>query len=189
MGRKRIITQERYADAITRICNRDGASSLTFDALAQEIGASKSNVAYRLSTKAQMLQDYLEDVMGRFDDAFDTHQEARRPEANSALMAALDLARARHDQDEMGAVLAIAGAQSGSDGCRQILAQSLERRSGEVASEARNPALMLGVFASVIGLFFSESLGLLRLAEDERDRVLGALAELVRADALPNLPV
>ena len=52
MGRKRTIDRDALMDGVESVARREGVSGLSIDALAKEVGISKSSVVYDCGSKA-----------------------------------------------------------------------------------------------------------------------------------------
>mgnify|MGYP002715770027 CR=1 FL=1 len=55
MGRKRTIDRDALMDGVESVARREGVSGLSIDALAKEVGISKSSVVYDCGSKAGLL--------------------------------------------------------------------------------------------------------------------------------------
>lgn len=177
MGRKRKLSPERINQAIITLCNREGAANLTIDALAKEIGTTKSSIVYG-SDKAALLGNFIRSgivEMGqRIADCEKTHSGAALP----PLDAALELARRKSDFDLLAANLAIAVSLGPQAPCRietkSAIRSHIDGLHDKLGDDPKAMAAMIGV----LGLCIGETLGLLDLAPAEREGLLAALAEL-----------
>ena len=60
MGRKRTIDRDALMDGVESVARREGVSGLSIDALAKEVGISKSSVVYDCGSKAGLLAAQVE---------------------------------------------------------------------------------------------------------------------------------
>lgn len=177
MGRTRKLSPEQINQAIITLCNREGAANLTIDALAKEIGTTKSSVVYR-SDKAEILENFIRSGIRhlghRIKDCESAHAGAPYPSVH----AALDLARRRSDFDLLAASLAIAVSLGPAETCRIEANAAIGRHIDRLRNGSGDHAKAMAALIGVMGLCFGETLGLLTLAEAEREAFLVTLAEL-----------
>ncbi|WP_420604534.1 TetR/AcrR family transcriptional regulator [Methylobacterium sp.] len=67
MGRARTIDRDRVLDVAEQIVSRDGATALTFDAVAKASGITKGGVQYCFGTKDDLIAAMVERWLARFD--------------------------------------------------------------------------------------------------------------------------
>lgn len=67
MGRRQTIDRDGLLDAAERVVLRDGANSLTIDAVAREAGVSKGGVLYAFETKDALIDAMMRRVVANYE--------------------------------------------------------------------------------------------------------------------------
>lgn len=59
MGRKKVIDREHLLESAYRVISQQGATGLSFDAIAKEAGVSKGGVLYAFTSKEELIENML----------------------------------------------------------------------------------------------------------------------------------
>ncbi|MTE01538.1 TetR family transcriptional regulator [Paracoccus sp. YIM 132242] len=182
MGRKRTIDRDALMGAVESVARREGVSGLSIDAVAREVGISKSSVVYDCGSKAALLAAFTRHQLcqyrARFDEALQAH--AGRP--NAWLRAMIDMARDAPTDDDVAITMLISASMGEHAECRDLMRASLAEDAQRVAADAEDRARMLQVLLAVHGLFFLECFGLHRFDEITRQELLDGLVDTLDTD-------
>lgn len=180
-------SRDMIMDAATAVAKRDGASRLTIDAVAREVGLSKTGLLYSFPSKEALLTALLVRVIDRMNglsspDAgpggcCDTSGDAPT-DRQSQLRHDLEIFRyfLREDPDLRRAIL-IAGAQNPDllDPFREFLSSKLDR----ACRQARDPVMAMVLIAAMDGLMFQHLLNLPPAEPEVREKILQRIEEML----------
>lgn len=71
MGRKRVIDRDRLLEAAYRVISGQGATGLSFEAIAKEAGVSKGGVLYAFSSKEELIEAMLSKAQAAYSAAIE----------------------------------------------------------------------------------------------------------------------
>jgi AcrR family transcriptional regulator len=161
-------------DAAIAVIRRDGAQSLTLDAVAAEAGVSKGGVLYHFRSKRALIDGlvdcWLDDFEGRLDG----------PDFAAAYVRASDLSTAGPEvrASEFGLLAALIEDPEVLAVARERHSEWLERMLG--GALAREDAWLVRLAAD--GLWYSDLLGIAPPEGDDRRRLMARLLALAAGD-------
>jgi AcrR family transcriptional regulator len=161
-------TKDRLLDAAAVVVRRDGAQSLTLDAVAAEAGVSKGGLLYHFRSKPELVQAMVERWLAEFQHDID----AADPHFVRAYVLASD--PAGMTTDELGPLAALVADPA-------LLATVRERYAiwqDRVEREGRDPVDATVARLAADGLWLAELLGMAPPTGSLRDRVVERLLEL-----------
>jgi len=158
-------------DAALAVIRRDGAQSLTLDAVAAEAGVSKGGVLYHFASKRALI----EGVLDRWLD--DREARLDGPDFAAAYVRACDL-QAKTAASEFGLLAALVEDPDVLRVARDRQAQWMERMLGGALE--REDAWLVRLAAD--GLWYSDLLGIAPPEGDDRRRLIARLVALASGD-------
>ena len=183
MGRKRVIDQKTILDAAERVVARDGAASLTLDAVAQEAGVGKATVIYDFKTKQALIEAVVDRAFSA-DNARHAALEAELPNGDSlAIRGRIRGAAHAPPQDFRPVALNLSAALILDAGLRAKMQASQADTIRRVLETSRSPRGALLAYLAVEGLKFLEALDFHRFEDADRSRIITEIEWL--ADAQP----
>ena len=162
-------TKHRLLDAAATVVRRDGAQSLTLDAVAKEAAVSKGGLLYHFKSK----HDLVGAMVGRWLAEFGREIE----EADPAFVRGYVKA-STPDEHELGMLAALVADPTLLGAVRDQYGAWQDR----VEREARNPVDGTVARLAADGLWLAELLGMGPPTGELRDRVLQRLSELAEPD-------
>lgn len=93
MGRRQTIDRGALLDAAEKVVLRDGASSLTIDAVAKEAGVSKGGVLYAFATKDALIDAMMNRVTAFYDEKVAAYLERSGDSPQAHVLAHVDANR------------------------------------------------------------------------------------------------
>ena len=162
-------------DAAIAVIRRDGAQSLTLDAVAAEAGVSKGGVLYHFGSKRALIDGLVECWLDDFADRLEG------PDLAAAYVKASDLSTAGPEvsASEFGMLAALIEDPQVLQAARERHAEWMERMlSGALA---REDAWLVRLAAD--GLWYSDLLGIAAPEGDDRRRLIARLLALASGEA------
>ena len=159
-----------------------GAANLTFDELVRRSGITRGGITYHFPTKEALLRALVERDIASWTDCMAGKRE-RHAGPNAALLAYID---SGCEPDEDAARLC-AGLLSAATSARQLNEpwRAFFAAQQKQADASGDPALALILTLAVEGLFWSETLDLLRLKPRRRQAIVDRLLAMAAAIAPP----
>jgi AcrR family transcriptional regulator len=161
-------------DAAVGVIRRDGAQSLTLDAVAAQAGVSKGGVLYHFNTKRALIDGLLARWLDDFEERLDGEDFA------AAYVRACDLSDAGPDvtASEFGLLAALIEEPEVLEAARERYAGWMERLlSGPMSVD---DAWLVRLAAD--GLWYSDLLGIAAPAGEDRRRLIGRLLALTSGE-------
>lgn len=181
MGRKRVIDQQVILDAAERVVARDGAASLTLDAVAKEAGVGKATVIYDFKTK-QALIEAVVDRSFLADNARHAALEAELGDQDSPAIRGRIRGGAHAPPEDFRAVaLNLSAALALDPALRRKMQANQADVIARVLDTAASPRGALLAYLAVEGLKFLEFLDFHHFAPSERDRIVREIEWLATA--------
>jgi AcrR family transcriptional regulator len=166
MGRKRVIDRDQLLEAAYRVISGQGATGLSFDAIAKEAGVSKGGVVYAFSSKEELIEAMLSKAQAAYSAAIETVIGDPRAHLVDKARAHVD-ATAAEDLANATRVIALLAALANAPGYQQRLKDwylqifDIHQLSGETDRRAR-----LAMFAAE-GAFMMRGYGLVTFDEQQ----------------------
>jgi AcrR family transcriptional regulator len=171
-------TRNRLLDAAERIVARQGMRALTFDSLASEAEAAKGTVLYHFDSKDELSAALIERFVSRFDVAWsdviatDKDLEGRNTRAYIAATHGIEPLTGKHFDSVNGAVTA---ALAHSLTHLEPVRRQGKRHQTAIQNDGLDPVQATIIRLAVDGLWFTESLGLMRYDRKLKTAVLDRL--------------
>ena len=182
MGRKRTIDRDALMDGVESVARREGVSGLSIDALAKEVGISKSSVVYDCGSKAGLLAAFTRHKIGQYRERFGDALQAHAGQPNAWLRAMIDMGREGPSDDDVAITMLISASMGENAECREIMQQALSTNARRIAAEAAEPRQMLRVLLTLHGMMFVECFGFHRFDDVTRNEILDDLMALAERD-------
>lgn len=182
MGRKRTIDRDALMDGVESVARREGVSGLSIDALAKEVGISKSSVVYDCGSKAGLLAAFTRHKIGQYRERFGDALQAHAGQPNAWLRAMIDMGREGPSDDDVAITMLISASMGEHAECRELMREALAEDARRVLADAEDPGKMLQLLLAVHGLFFLECFGFHRFDEITRQELLDGLMKSLEAD-------
>jgi AcrR family transcriptional regulator len=162
-------------DAAATVVRRDGAQSLTLDAVAAEAGVSKGGVLYHFGSKRALIDGLVDCWLDDFEAQLDG------PDLAAAYVRASDMSAVGPEvsASEFGMLAALVEDPEVLEAARRRHAEWMERMLG--GAIAREDVWIARLAAD--GLWYSDLLGIAPPKGDDRRRVIERLLALVTGEA------
>jgi AcrR family transcriptional regulator len=176
-------TRTRLLDAAERIVARDGIRALTFECVATEAGVAKGTVLYHFDCKEALTGAMIERFVSRFDTAWEEAMAADPDPRGRAIRAYLSATHGIEPFtgshfDHVNGALTAALAEA-PERLEPVRDQG-RRHQRTIEADAVDPILATIVRMAVDGLWFAESLGLMRYDPALKSEVVSRLASWTR---------
>src|SRR5688572_1642909 len=167
--------RRQLLDAAAIVIRRDGAQSLTLDAVAAEAGVSKGGVLYHFGSKRALIDGLVDCWLDDFEAQLDG------PDLAAAYVRASDLSAAGPEvsASEFGMLAALVEDPEVLQAARRRHAEWMERMLG--GALAREDAWLVRLAAD--GLWYSDLLGIAPPQGDDRRRLIARLLALAAGEA------
>ncbi|MEA2311089.1 MAG: hypothetical protein QOE28_1057 [Solirubrobacteraceae bacterium] len=169
-------TRARLLDAAAAVVRRDGAQSLTLEAVAAEAGVSKGGLLYHFGSKRELLDGMVAGWLEEFDAEIEAATGDGRFAEGYVRASDMSCWAAAERATEFGLLAALVAEPD-------TLAQVRARYEGwqeRLAGEAADPVTATVARLAADGLWLADLLGLAPPAGAHRDAVLARLLELAR---------
>jgi len=182
-------TRDRILDAAEVVVEKDGVSSLTFDAVAAQAGVSKGTTLYHFGSKDALAQAMIERFVMRFDtawaEAICDDQDTLGRNTRSYVVAT------RHGEAMTGKAFskvngAITAALANFPEKVEIVRQQGARHQRAIEADGLDPVLATIIRMANDGMWFAESFNLMRYDEGLKDAVEQRLLAWTRGEGLPD---
>jgi AcrR family transcriptional regulator len=182
VGRKRTIDRDALMEAVESVARREGVSGLSIDAVAREVGISKSSVVYDCGSKAGLLTAFTRYQLCQHRERFNDLLQAHAGQPNAWLRAMIDVGREAPSEDDVAMTMLISASMGEHAECREPVRQALAEDARRVAADAEDQGKMLQVLLALHGLLFLECFGLQRFDEITRQELLDGLMKTLETD-------
>ena len=164
-GRPRTIDRDKVLDAAEALVIAEGASALSFEAVAKAAGVTKGGVQYAFGTRDNLIGS----MITRWENAFDA-EVARRtgpdPSARAMVRAHLATMREAEEADHSRAAVAVTALLQHPDRLSQVRSWYAARLAGLDLAKADERRLATN-FLAAEGAFLLKAFGLLPLSETQ----------------------
>ncbi|MGX9981715.1 TetR/AcrR family transcriptional regulator [Methylobacterium fujisawaense] len=177
MGRPRSINRDKVLDIAERIVREEGATALTFDAVAKAAGVTKGGLQYCFGSKDDLVAAMAE----RWVEGFDAEVARHTPPDATLSQRARGYVTASACIDEAtqtklaGMLVSLLQSPRHLDQARRWYADWLKRLEPGSETERRARA----AFFAAEGAFFLRSLGLVEMDQDKWDGVFDDILSLL----------
>lgn len=182
MGRKRTIDRDALMGAVESVARREGVSGLSIDAVAREVGISKSSVIYDCGSKAGLLTAFTRHQFCQHRLRFDEALQACAGQPNAWLRAMIEMGREAPSEDDVAMTMLISASMGEHAQCRELVREALAEDARRVAADAEDQGKMLQLLLAVHGLMFLECFGLHRFDAITRQELLDGLMKTLETD-------
>ncbi|MDB5614473.1 MAG: TetR family transcriptional regulator [Devosia sp.] len=181
MGRKRSIDQQSILDAGEAVVARDGATSLTLEAVAKEAGISKASVIYDYKTKQALIEAIVERAF-RADQEQHARVEAALPEGGSiAIRGRIQVAAQPPPEAFKPVALNLSAALTLDASLRKRMQDSQAATIARIVDESTSPRGATLAYLTLEGLKFLEFLDFHHFDPAERAQIIREIGWLVNA--------
>lgn len=180
MPRTRKITADDILDAAERVIVREGAASLSIDAVAQEAGVSKSRVVYDHKNKSALLEALIERRVTADEVKVKASVEAHADMPHPELFGRLALLTEMINDADRAVALAVSASMSSEDKIQERMRDWMDKDLKAMASGAR-PRAALMTYLALLGFYYTELFDFHRWSDDERQQILVELHKLYGA--------
>lgn len=179
MGRKRTIDREATMLAIESVVRRHGVGGLSIDAVAKEVGISKSSVVYDFKNKAGLLAAFTRSRL----EAHAHHIEENLPAddlPNRWLRALVKCSEESPSDEEASVAMIISSAMSSEAECHTLMCSEITQCFDRVIAEASNPRSALLAYLALHGVKSLEFFGFRSFDPESRRQLLGDIGKLLQ---------
>lgn len=169
-------------DGVESVARREGVSGLSIDAVAKEVGISKSSVVYDCGSKAGLLTAFTRHQLCQYRARFDEAMQAHAGQPNAWLRTMIEMGREAPSDDDVAMTMLISASMGENAECRELMRESLAEDARRVVADAQDQRKMLQLLLAAHGLFFLECFGLHRFDEITRQELLDGLMKSLEAD-------
>jgi AcrR family transcriptional regulator len=169
-------TRERLLDAAVAVVRRDGAQSLTLDAVAAQAGVSKGGLLYHFRSKRQLLDGMVERWLADWQAQID--RESGQQGFLTGYVHATHLGGAGPEERE--AEFGLLAALIAEPAVLQVVRDRYEQWQAEAVATTDDPVEATVARLATDGLWFADLLGFAPPRGELREQVLARLLELAR---------
>jgi AcrR family transcriptional regulator len=169
-------TRERLLDAALAVVRRDGAQSLTLDAVAAEAGVSKGGLLYHFKSKRQLLDGMVERWLDQWQADID--RDAGQEGFLTGYVRASHLGGA--DPHEREVEFGLLAALIAEPAVLEVARERYEQWQAEAVAATDDPVEATVARLATDGLWFADLLGFAPPRGELREQVLARLLELAR---------
>lgn len=181
MGRKRSIDQQSILDAGEAVVAREGATSLTLDAVAKQAGISKASVIYDYKTKQALIEAIVERAF-RVDAEHHARVEEALPKGGSVAIRGRIKAAAEPPPNAFKPVaLNLSAALTLDASLRKRMQDSQAATIARIGAESTSPRGARLAYLALEGLKFLEFLDFHHFDPAERAQIIREIGWLVNA--------
>ena len=179
MGRPRVIDREAVLEAAEIVVGRDGAASLTLDAVAAEAGISKASVIYDCGSKESLIRAVIERRVRLDSEKIQAALDRLGNVPNARIRGRIEAAAHFDDNPAEAVALNLCSALAHDAELRSRMQKLCGDEIEAIMCEAEHPGNAMVAFLAVEGLKIMEYFGFLRLSSGGRATVLKDIAALV----------
>jgi AcrR family transcriptional regulator len=169
-------TRERLLDAAVAVTRRDGAQSLTLEAVASQAGVSKGGLLYPCKSKRQLLDAMVDRWLATWQEEID--RDAGEGGFLTGYVHATHLGGAAADERE--AEFGLIAAMIADPEVLQVVRDRYDEWQARVVERSDDPVEATVVRLATDGLWFADLLGFAPPRGELREQVLARLLELAR---------
>ena len=169
-------TRERLLDAAVAVVRRDGAQSLTLDAVAAQAGVSKGGLLYHFKSKRQLLDGMVDRWLAEWQDQIDSEAGAGGFLTGYVHATHLGGAGPQEREAEFGLIAALIAEPA----VLEVVRDRYEAWQAKVVETADDPVEATVVRLATDGLWFADLLGFAPPRGELREQVLARLLERAR---------
>lgn len=169
-------TRERLLDAAVAVTRRDGAQSLTLDAVAAQAGVSKGGLLYHFKSKRQLLDAMVDRWLAAWQEEID--RDAGEAGFLTGYVHATHLGGAAPQERE--AEFGLIAALIADPEVLQVVRDRYDQWQARVVDQTDDPVEATVVRLATDGLWFADLLGFAPPRGELREQVLARLLELAR---------
>ncbi|GCE51052.1 TetR family transcriptional regulator [Thermosporothrix hazakensis] len=169
-------TRQALLEAALRVVLRDGANTLTLDAVAHEAGLSKGGLLYHFPSKQALLLALEQSSFDDFDRLLHQYMQEEQKEKPGRWLRAY--VKAASDPEQLDLTSAMMVSLLKEPDLLQELQQRFAAWQERAVQDGVDPALATLVRLAADGLWFADLLGLGKPEGELRQRVLALLEEL-----------
>jgi AcrR family transcriptional regulator len=169
-------TRERLLDAAVAVVRRDGAQSLTLDAVAAQAGVSKGGLLYHFKSKRQLLDGMVDRWLAEWQEEIDRDSGGSGFLTGYVHATHLGGAGPEEREAEFGLIAALIADPE----VLQVVRDRYDAWQARVVEKADDPVEATVVRLATDGLWFADLLGFAPPRGELRERVLARLLELAR---------
>jgi AcrR family transcriptional regulator len=188
MSRPRVIETDQILNAAEAVVVRDGAGSLTLDAVAREAGISKASVIYDYGSKQALIKAVIE---RRAQDERHRLQSAVRDMGSckdALVLGHIALAESAMPDEMQAAGVSLCAALSQDAESRAVMQELVGQDIAAIRATSGQPRTAMLAYLAVEGLRLLEFLGLHSWEEAERQEILADIRMLVTPCAPATAP-
>jgi AcrR family transcriptional regulator len=181
-GVQKANARDRILNAVLAITKKSGVGHLSLDAIARQANVSKGGLLYHFPTKKALMRALVEHHLALTEQAIaDAEEAARSPNAVATALVEVcrNVLKVQRLEKPDGALAAFVEDPSLFDPIRA----HHRRVAGRIRTSARDPDLSLIALLALEGIKTHDVLALDFLTDEDRARVLTALAALLRKSA------
>jgi AcrR family transcriptional regulator len=171
-------TRKRLLDAAAAVVRRDGARSLTLDAVAAEAGVSKGGLLYHFKAKRELLDAMLEGWVEEFAAEIAAAEEGKGLAHGYVKASDMSGWAAADRATEFGLLAAMVDEPAALERVRERYVAW----QAQLAGEAADPVEATVARLAADGLWLNDLLGLAPPAGELRERVMARMLELATQD-------
>jgi AcrR family transcriptional regulator len=169
-------TRERLLDAAVAVVRRDGAQSLTLDAVAAQAGVSKGGLLYHFKSKRQLLDGMVDRWLAEWQDQIDRDKGDEGFLTGYVHATHLGGAGPQEREAEFGLLAALIAEPA----VLEVVRERYEEWQAQVVATTDDPVEATVARLATDGLWFADLLGFAPPRGELRERVLARLLELAR---------
>ncbi len=184
MARVRVIDREAVLDAAERVVSRDGATRMTLEAVAHEAGISKASVLYDYKTKQALVKAVIERRVGRDRERLRDCIEKQGASPDAVMRGRIEATSRFICDADPAVVLNLIAALASDTDLRSSINEAVQQQIDEIHKTATRPRAAMLAFLALEGLKSMECLGLYSWPQNERERMLKDIENLLQWDAV-----
>jgi AcrR family transcriptional regulator len=169
-------TRERLLDAAVAVVRRDGAQSLTLDAVAAQAGVSKGGLLYHFKSKRQLLDGMVDRWLAEWQEQIDS--DSGEAGFLTGYVHATHLGGAGPEERE--AEFGLLAALIAEPAVLEVVRERYEKWQAQAVAATDDPVEATVARLATDGLWFADLLGFAPPRGELRERVLARLLELAR---------
>lgn len=189
MSRPRVIETDQILNAAEAVVVRDGAGSLTLDAVAREAGISKASVIYDYGSKQALIKAVIERRANEERQRLKAAATSLGADRNALILGHISLAESAmpHELQAVGVNLCAALSQDAE--ARAFMQDLVGEDIEAIRATSGQPRIAMLAYLAVEGLRLLEFLGLHSWQEAERQEILSDIRRLVATPAPDTAPL
>jgi len=183
MARVRVIDRNAVLDAAERVVSRDGAARLTLEAVAHEAGISKASVLYDYKTKQALIKTVVERRVERHRSRLRACIEKQGASPDAAMRGRIEATSQFICDNDPEVAFNLIAALASDTNLRSSINEAFRQEIEQILKTATRPRAAMLAFLALEGLKSMECLGLYTWPQNERERMLKEIENLLQWDA------